>query len=123
MSSNLHNCTLKTGFPGGSVIKKLPANAGDIRDAGSTSGSWKRLVTINSVTLSVLAMESIPAIKQTLIITNLPHLWQVSINRFTIQTYYELILSVNMYSFNFQYGQCNNTLYKQNLGSEKWLFT
>ena len=30
MSSNLHNCTLKTGFPGGSVIKKLPANAGDM---------------------------------------------------------------------------------------------
>ena len=27
-----------TGFPGGTVVKNLPANAGDSRDAGSTSG-------------------------------------------------------------------------------------
>ena len=26
------------GFPGGSVIKNLPANAGDIRDSGSIRG-------------------------------------------------------------------------------------
>ena len=27
------------GFPGGKVVKNLPANAGDIRDAGSIPGS------------------------------------------------------------------------------------
>ena len=27
------------GFPGGSVVKNLPANAGDIRDVGSIPGS------------------------------------------------------------------------------------
>ena len=27
------------GFPGGTVVKKLPANAGDTRDSGSTAGS------------------------------------------------------------------------------------
>ena len=26
------------GFPGGSVVKNLPANAGDVRDMGSVSG-------------------------------------------------------------------------------------
>ena len=26
------------GFPGGSVVKNLPANAGDTREAGSISG-------------------------------------------------------------------------------------
>ena len=27
------------GFPGGTVVKKLPANAGDTRDSGSMAGS------------------------------------------------------------------------------------
>ena len=29
------------GFPGGASAKKLPANAGDIRDAGSIPGSGR----------------------------------------------------------------------------------
>ena len=29
------------GFPGGSVVKNLPANAGDTRDAGSIPGSGR----------------------------------------------------------------------------------
>ena len=29
------------GFPGGSVVKNLPANAGDIRDMGSIPGSGR----------------------------------------------------------------------------------
>ena len=29
------------GFPGGSLVKKVPANAGDIRDAGSIPGSGR----------------------------------------------------------------------------------
>ena len=29
------------GFPGGSVVKNLPANAGDIRDSGSVPGSGR----------------------------------------------------------------------------------
>jgi len=31
------------GFPGGSVIKNPPANAGDTRDAGSIPGSRRSL--------------------------------------------------------------------------------
>ena len=31
----------KMGFPGGSVVKNPPANAGDTRDAGSVSGSGR----------------------------------------------------------------------------------
>ena len=31
------------GFPGGLVAKNLPANAGDIRDAGSIPGSGRSL--------------------------------------------------------------------------------
>ena len=35
------NCTSSyaTGFPGGSVVKNLPANTGDAGDVGSTPGS------------------------------------------------------------------------------------
>ena len=29
------------GFPGGSVVKNQPANAGDVRDAGSIPGSGR----------------------------------------------------------------------------------
>ena len=29
------------GFPGGSVVKNLPANAGDPRDVGSVPGSGR----------------------------------------------------------------------------------
>ena len=30
-----------TGFPGGSVVKNLPANSGDSRDTGSIFGSGR----------------------------------------------------------------------------------
>ena len=41
-SSLIYNITtcLPKGFPGGTVVKNLPANAGDKRDAGSLSG-WE----------------------------------------------------------------------------------
>ena len=32
---------VKTGVPGGSVVKNLPANAGDTGDAGSIPGSGR----------------------------------------------------------------------------------
>ena len=32
---------IKLGFPSGSVVKNLPANAGDARDMGSISGSGR----------------------------------------------------------------------------------
>ena len=35
----MHN--LKQGFPGGAVLKNLPANAGDTGDAGSISESGR----------------------------------------------------------------------------------
>ena len=31
----------KMGFPGGAAVKNLPANAGDIRDTGLTTGSGR----------------------------------------------------------------------------------
>ena len=31
----MHTCIYSLGFPCGSVVKNLPANAGDIRDVGS----------------------------------------------------------------------------------------
>ena len=30
---------VEKGFPGGAVVKNLPANVGDARDSGLTSGS------------------------------------------------------------------------------------
>ena len=33
--------TIYPGLPGGSVVKKLPANAGDAGDVGSTPGSGR----------------------------------------------------------------------------------
>ena len=35
------------GFPGGSVVKKLHANAGDARNVGSVSG-WRRSVGLGN---------------------------------------------------------------------------
>ena len=32
------NIYMKRGFPGGSVVKNLPANAGDARGVGSSPG-------------------------------------------------------------------------------------
>ena len=45
------------GFPGGSVVKNSPANAGDARDMGSISGSgrsitWRRKWQATPVCLS-----------------------------------------------------------------------
>ena len=37
-TEQLHSLSLRKGFPGGSVVKNLPANAGD---AGSTPGSGR----------------------------------------------------------------------------------
>ena len=38
---DFHSLLYPGGFPGGSVVKNLPANAGDTRDMGSISG-WGR---------------------------------------------------------------------------------
>ena len=37
------SCKPQTGFPGGSVVKNLPTNAGDTEDAGLISGSGRSL--------------------------------------------------------------------------------
>ena len=37
------NQLIDIGFPGGTVVKSLPANAGDERDAGSVPGSGRSL--------------------------------------------------------------------------------
>ena len=39
--SNCGRPPVERGFPGDSVVKNLPANAGDARDAGSVSGSGR----------------------------------------------------------------------------------
>ena len=44
------------GFPGGTVVKNLPANAGDIRDAGSIFGLGRSpgVGNVNSLQYSYL---------------------------------------------------------------------
>ena len=38
MSGITGSCSIHMGFPGGTVIKNLPANAGHLRDVGSIPG-------------------------------------------------------------------------------------
>ena len=45
------------GFPGGSVVKNLPANAGDARDANSIPGSGRFLGEEMATHSSILAWE------------------------------------------------------------------
>ena len=39
--NNANNTIHQTAFPGGTVVKNLPANAGDVRDTGSVPGSGR----------------------------------------------------------------------------------
>ena len=48
---------LLTGFPGGEVVKNLPANAGDARDVGSIPESGRCPGEGNDHPLSILAWE------------------------------------------------------------------
>ena len=43
-----HKCGMYEGFPGSSVVKNPPDNAGDSRDAGSVLGSGRSLGGGNS---------------------------------------------------------------------------
>ena len=45
------------GIPGGSVVKNLPANAGDARDANSVPGSGRSLGEEMATHSSILAWE------------------------------------------------------------------
>ena len=45
------------GFPGGSVVKSLPANSGDIGDRGSILGSGRSAGGGNGTHSSILAWE------------------------------------------------------------------
>ena len=42
---------MRVGFPGGTVVKNLPANAGDIGDVGSIPGLGRSLVGGNGNSL------------------------------------------------------------------------
>ena len=46
------------GFPGGSVVKKPPANAGAAEDMGSIPGSGRLLEEMNSNPLQYLFLEN-----------------------------------------------------------------
>ena len=46
------------GFPGGSVVKNLPANAGDTRDAGSIPGLGRSPGVGNGNSLQYSGMEN-----------------------------------------------------------------
>ena len=46
------------GFPSGTVIKNVPANAGDARDAGSTPGSGRSHGVGNGNPLQYACLES-----------------------------------------------------------------
>ena len=45
------------GFPGSSVVKNPPVNAGDVRDMGSISGSGRSLEKEMATHSSILAWE------------------------------------------------------------------
>ena len=45
------------GFPGGSVVKNLPANAGDARDVNSVPGSGRSFGEEMATSSSILAWE------------------------------------------------------------------
>ena len=49
---------LPSGFPGGSVVKNLPANAVDARDVGFTPGSGRSLGGRNSNPLQYSCLEN-----------------------------------------------------------------
>ena len=46
------------GFPGGSVVKKLPANAGDTRDMDSIPGSGRSSVAGPGNSLQYICLEN-----------------------------------------------------------------
>ena len=46
------------GFPGGSVVKKLPANAGDARDMDSIPGSGRSSVAGPGISLQYTCLEN-----------------------------------------------------------------
>ena len=54
-------CTLKRrwGFPGGAVVKNLPANAGDTGDTGSITGSGRYPGTENGNPLQYSCLENL----------------------------------------------------------------
>lgn len=63
------------------------------------------------------------AIKQTLIATNLPHLYHIrQCKPLCIQTYHEFIHLSNMYSLSIKYYKSNKSFILENEGSEKRLF-
>ena len=47
--------SISGGFPSGSVVKNLPANAGDVRDSGLTPGSGRSPGVGNDNHSSILA--------------------------------------------------------------------
>ena len=51
------NIHLLLGFPGGSMLKNLPANAGDVGDAGLIPGSGRSPGVRNGTHSSILAQE------------------------------------------------------------------
>ena len=51
------NIHLLSGFPGGSMLKNLPANAGDMGDASLISGSGRSPGVRNGTHTSILAQE------------------------------------------------------------------
>ena len=57
------NYMIYEGFPGGTVVKNPPANAGDARETGLIPGSGRSPGVGNSKPLSILAWE-IPQIEE-----------------------------------------------------------
>ena len=50
---------IQSGFPGGAVVKNLPATEGDARDAGSIPGSGRSPVEGNGTPLQYSGLENI----------------------------------------------------------------
>ena len=58
--NNANNTIHQTAFPGGTVVKNLPANAGDVRDTGSIPGSGRSPGGGNKATHSSILAWKIP---------------------------------------------------------------
>ena len=71
------NIHLLLGFPGGSVLKNLPANAGDVGDAGLIPGLGRSPGVRNGTHSSILALEipwtEEPGRRQSIVLQRVEH--------------------------------------------------
>ena len=79
------------GFPGGSVVKNLPASAGDVRDSGSILGSGrspeKKMVTCSNILIWKIPWAEEPGGLQSMGSWRVRHDWAHCLCLFSIDPY------------------------------------